>query len=232
VFTNVVVINLDRRPDRWESFCQRLPADWPFPQPVRWPAVDERIDGNESPLYFTQCRGAWGCYQSHVAVLRWVRDNDLDKVLVLEDDCVWCDGFTEKAQRFLSRVPDDWQQLYLGGQHYNETKGLPRAVDGEVLRVFDVNRTHAYAVRADFAEFAYRYLTKRPHNRHIDYVFGEIHERGFYPVYAPRRWLVGQSASKSDVAKDASGRDGLMKEEAWWNCFRYIDEAGQKQMMR
>ena len=232
MFSRVVVINLDRRPERWESFQAGLPTDWPFPCPERWPAFDDSIEGNEPPSFWTQCRGSWGCYQSHVAILRWIKEERPGSVLVLEDDCVWCDSFTVHVEHFLSRLPGDWGQLYLGGEHFAQNKGLPRVVNEAVLRCFNVNRTHAYAVRQDFAEFALRYLTKRFHNRHVDYVFGEMHERGFYPVYAPRRWLVGQAAGESDVAKDAIGRSSLVKTEAWWNCFRYLDENGNKQTQR
>jgi len=232
VFTRCVAINLDRRPDRWESFLARLPKDWPFPVPERWAACDEDQPNNKPPAYWTQCHGAWGCYQSHVAVLRWIAEERLDKVLVLEDDCIWAGNFTEHAKRFLEALPGDWGQFYLGGEHIAQNKGLPRSVNETVLRCYNVNRTHAYAVRRDFAEFALRYLTKRRHNRHVDYVFGEMHERSFYPVYAPPRWLVGQAAGPSDVAKCADWRASLVKTESWWNHFRYLDESGQRQTQR
>jgi GR25 family glycosyltransferase involved in LPS biosynthesis len=227
-----MVINLDSRPERWARFQSALPHDWPFPVPERWPAYDETQPGHAPPTHWKQCQGAWGCLQSHAAILRTIETEQLDYVLVMEDDAVFCQDFTAQVQRFLARIPGDWGQLYLGGQHYHETKGLSRAVNDRVLRCFNVNRTHAYAVRADYAAFAYRFLTELRHNRHVDYLYGDIHEKNYWPVYAPRRWLVGQAEGKSDIAREAPGRDGLVKIESWWNTFQYIDEFGVKQTQR
>lgn len=40
LFDMVCCINLRRRMDRWASFRQRLPQDWPFRQVIRFPGID------------------------------------------------------------------------------------------------------------------------------------------------------------------------------------------------
>jgi len=232
VFRRCFVLNLDRRPDRWDAFLGRLPGDWPFPRPERWSAIDDRLPGHQPPAYWDQKPGAWGCLQSHAAILRWIGERNADYVLVLEDDAVFCDRFAEAVQRFLARVPNNWGQIYLDGQHYHESVGLPQAINDRVLRCFNVNRTHAYAVRADFASFALRYFTELQHNRHVDYLYGDIHERNYWPVYAPRSWLVGQAEGTSDIARNGRGRQGPLRLESWWNTFPYLDEFGNRQMQR
>src|SRR5690349_1383334 len=68
LFDRIVCINLDRRPDRWESFSQRLaPAGIPADRVMRFAAIDGTI--LPPPPWWKAGRGAWGCHQSHVRVL-------------------------------------------------------------------------------------------------------------------------------------------------------------------
>lgn len=228
MFSRTFVINLDRRPDRWKAFCNRLPADWPFPAPERLPACDGLSPENRPPKWFQQPRGGWGCLRSHLAAWRRVCDDGLDGALVLEDDALFCDGFSAKATAFLPLVPHDWGQVYLGGQHYRQPHGLPCEVSPGVLRAWNVNRLHAYVIRADFAEQAIYYVadTLEQKPRQIDYIMGDLHE-STKRAYCPVRWLVGQAADTSNIGMN--GREPAVKTEQWWQAFHYWDLGGDKQ---
>jgi hypothetical protein len=201
-FDRVVVINLERRRDRLEGFQRRLAAiDWPFRTPERVRAVDGRRV--KPPAWWRAGAPAWGCQQSHLRVLEDAQMDDVRALLVLEDDVVFAPTIRGEASRFLGAVPEDWDQLYLGGQHL---RGFRRAriVNAHVVRPFNVNRTHAYGVNGRFLRTLYRYLTDyvshAEHPRdHIDHRLGSLHETGEYNVYAPTRWLCGQMESSSDI---------------------------------
>ncbi len=231
MFDRCVVINLDRRTDRWGEFRERLPADWPFARPERWSAYDESPPDRLPPPHWHQSPGSWGCLQSHVAVLRTLVESDAETYLILEDDAVFAPNFSRKAVRFLEQVPETWAQLYLGGQHWRQADGLPMAVNGLVLQCFNVNRTHAYAIRRGFARIAVDYFAQQ-HDRHVDYLYGDLCERRCGEVYAPQGWLVGQAEGKSDIARQSKGRTELIRAETWWNVFQYLDEFGRKQTQR
>lgn len=83
---SVYVINLDRRPDRWDVISRDLGClGLPF---ERVPAVDARtLSGadNVSPLPFMNL-GAVACIQSHAKALRRFLETDAEAALVLEDD--------------------------------------------------------------------------------------------------------------------------------------------------
>jgi hypothetical protein len=202
------VINLDSRPDRLQRFTAELPTDWPFSQPIRWRAATD-LDAPRRPSWWQAVPGAWGCLQSHVQIWRAMLENCWQTCLILEDDAVFCDGFAAHATAFMSALPADWQQAYLGGEHYRQNIGLPVQVSEHVLRAWNVNRTHAYVIRDEFAEEAIAWVTAKKlplhhgDKQHIDHRLGYLHERRQgHGIYAPRRWLVGQDAGASDIARN------------------------------
>lgn len=125
----VVVINLDRRPDRLAAFTRRWQHATGGGVPV------QRIPGVDTPDH-----PAYGCWAAHVDALR----SGPGPLLVLEDDAVFAPGFTLQ----LPDPPPGWRLLRLGGRM---TLGYP---DGRpwtaVTRVW---HTHAYVV-ADPAALA------------------------------------------------------------------------------
>jgi len=217
MFDQVYCLNLNRRPERWAAFRERLPADWPFAAPQRWAAVDGQTE--TPPTYWGRTRGAWGCFRSHIAIMRYAIEAGVRSVLILEDDAVFVDGFADKVEAFQKYLPADWDHVYLGGQHYNTHQELPRVIAPGVVRCYNVNRTHAHAMRGRYIPAVLKFIQRARFNLHIDYQFGELHMGKKYNVYAPRPWLVGQGAGVSDV-----GREGVKEpreeKERFWNGFK------------
>ena len=216
MFDRVYVLNLDRRPERWAAFQERLPVDWPFLTPERWVAEDGLA--GIPPAYWTRKPGAWGCFRTHVALLRYAVRAKLRSVLILEDDAVFVEGFGEKVQAFLKYVPDDWDHLYFGGQHYATHRARPKLIAPGVLRAYNVNRTHAHALRGRYIPHVLKFFGKARFNLHVDYQFGELHMLGNHNVYSPRQWVVGQAAGVSDVGREGAA-EPREEVERFWNDF-------------
>jgi len=190
-FDRVVVISLRRRPDRLAAFRAAVAAcDWPFPEP----AVFEAVDGGAVPAPdgWTAGGGAWGCMQSHRQVLERALMDGVGSLLVLEDDACFRPDFRDAVGPFLAAVPDDWDQLMLGGQHI----APPLPVGPGVVRCANCQRTHAYAVRGRFLRDLYRRWSSAA--GHCDHVMGPMQPR--YRVYAPDPFLVGQAVGPSDIS--------------------------------
>jgi len=194
MFDRVAAINLDRRRDRWEAFCDRLPRPWPLPAIERFAA----IDGSRQfvPTSWECGPGAYGCLLSHCTLWQQAAEDDAS-LLVFEDDAVFCDNFAEKLAAFLVAVPDDWQMLYLGGAHILP----PESIGGEVLRCLGVKKTHAYAVRGELLTRLPPILTRK--TLHIDVSLSLLHHN--FRVYAPAQWLCGQAAGRSDILVGSRG---------------------------
>ena len=99
-FDKVVVINLDRRPDRMERLGAQL--DELGIEYERFSAVDGKELGI-NPIFAGT--------MSHVAVLKKYENQ---RILVLEDDALFCEGFNEKFTEAIEALPGNWDIFYLG----------------------------------------------------------------------------------------------------------------------
>lgn len=191
VFDRVVLINLKRRPDRLERFWKHFETvRWPF---VR-PEVFEAIDGSKVPVpdgWFSG-GGAWGCMQSHRHILEQAIMQGVESVLILEDDAFFQPNFVGAVSQFLESVPQDWEGLMIGGQHFAPTI----AVNPTTVRCANTQRTHCYAVRGKLLRALYSKWCAS--YGHCDHIMGPFFLN--YKVYAPTRFLCAQDANKSDIS--------------------------------
>ena len=194
MFDRTCVINLDRRPARWEAFCDRLPHPWAWPTPERISATDGLAIN--VPTHWRSGPGAYGCRASHLRLWQQAAEED-HSLLVFEDDCVFCDRFIDRAEAFLRHVPDDWQMIYFGGAH----RMPPSDAAPGVLRVGGCTKTHAYAIRGKALVDLRNNVEKA--EIHIDVCMNQLHYA--LPVYAPVEWLCGQAAAVSDVMSGSQG---------------------------
>lgn len=208
-------INLDRRPDRWQRFTSNVDSiEWGFPSIHRIPATDGWQP--DTPQWWGAGGGAWGCFDSHRRILRSCVLENVQSVLIFEDDALLPLDFGERMGTFIQYLPDDWECIYLGGQHQHTHKHRPVQINPAVVRPYNVNRTHAYAFRGEGITKTLAYLedfedwSKYPKD-HVDHRLGRLHESRGIQVYAPTDWIVGQAANKSDI-------DGRTHKDRFWDA--------------
>lgn len=211
-FSKAFVINLPHATDRLRAFRDRLPSF--FGTPCVWRAVYGEL--SKPPAWWRAGNGAWGVYRSHLAILESAMQDNLESFVVFEDDAVFKPDAKERLEEFLSNVPDDWEQLYLGGQLLDEFAHPPKRLDGGILVPWNVNRLHAVAFHRRSYEKLYHYLLSTPFaalnggdGAHIDHHIGRLHEREEIKVYVPHEWICGQSAGLSSI-------NGHQQPENWW----------------
>ena len=202
MFKRVICVSLLRRPDRWGAFIDQLPDDWPFGEVEYFPA----IDGQKcpAPSWWNSGDGAWGCYQSHLTILADCLNRGIESCLFFEDDAILCDDFTPQVNQFLQELPDDWSMLYLGGEHYYPDDHPPVRVSPHVYIPYNLNRTHAFAIRGQSAMRAiYQHLNEIQNQysvHHVDWWLGKLHEQRQWPIYCPSKWLIGQNEGRSNIS--------------------------------
>jgi hypothetical protein len=189
-FERVVVINLSRRSERFERFSRRLEGKWPFRPPRRF----EAVDGLEiaPPAGWSHSPGAWGCLQSHRAVLDSAIADGIPSLLVMEDDAYPVEDFPELASHFLRAVPEDWDCLMLGAEHLLP----PEAVVPGVVRCTASIRCHAYAVRGKIMPMLSAFWQVN-RSDHCDLVLCSLMRS--YKFYAADPLLIGQDEGMSDI---------------------------------
>lgn len=236
MFDKVFAITLERRPERWARFQVEPPflAEWPFAPLLKTFGVNGQLC--DIPAWFGAKAGAWGCMQSHLYL--WMEQvyENWDSVLILEDDAVFSRQAVGIMRETMACIPDDWDQIYFGGQHlyhFEDNKQPPPpevVIRDKLIRCHYVNRTHAYAIRRSFAETAFyaidcRAPTDDGRLHHIDYRLGELHASGKYNIYAPWRFCIGQAAGESDVRQNRRGLPQHVRAH-FWNQFPIDEPAG------
>ena len=216
-FERVFIINLPGKADRRDRLERHLyelglarPGDLAWVRAVSgdlcWP-----------PPYFKAGGGAWGCLQSHLRVAQDAAMDGLESYLVLEDDAVFDRRSSGFLRQFMNELPEDWGQIYLGGQHLHEPGTVPGT--SLVYRCHNVCRTHAYAVhKRALGRFqqhigeAADYMARG--QWHLDHQLGLAHERDVWPTYAPAWWLAGQEEGSSNIS-------GRRNPRLWWHLTRF-----------
>lgn len=198
LFEKVFVINLEFKTERLARFCKQFPRC--LSDVVVWKAVHG--DSTIVPSWWSAGRGAYGCYRSHMAILEYCINEQVESYLVFEDDAIFVENFEEELSAFLNAVPEDWQQIYLGGQLFHEIKNPPKRINKYCLTPYNVNRTHAFAVHRRGYQALVDHLYQLPFakHEHIDHHLGRLHESGGFAVYVPNRWMVGQGQDWSNIS--------------------------------
>jgi GR25 family glycosyltransferase involved in LPS biosynthesis len=203
------VISLKNRPERLESFLNSLPSDWQYERPIVYDAINGKL--SDPPSWWKEGKGPWGCYKSHLNIIEnHINTESTDDLLLLEDDVMFCNNFNDELKNFLEKVPQDADQIYLGGQHL----APPIEINDLVVRGSNVNRTHAYIITQKGLKKIYQFLNETTTwiaRNHIDYHYGSYHINNKIIAYCPRKWLCGQ---KGGFVSDITNKD---VEERWWS---------------
>ncbi len=114
-FDRIFCVNLDSRPDRWKSAVEEFEKH--SLQVERIPG----IDGSKMNLDFPPeiKEGAVGCALSQFFAIKYAKQLGLNNFLLLEDDIQFEDNINNIFDEYVKEVPEDWDMLYLGGQHYH-----------------------------------------------------------------------------------------------------------------
>ena len=135
----MVVINLDKRPDRWEKFIKNdVGLNY-----ERFSAIDGSVlettpqllrifDGND----YNMRVGMVGCAMSHVKLYTDLINSDFDFFVIFEDDVELVPNFKNKLVHVLNTTPVEWDLIYLG-HHLLPDKRAPENYDKENLPIVE-----------------------------------------------------------------------------------------------
>jgi GR25 family glycosyltransferase involved in LPS biosynthesis len=125
--TPTFLINLDRRPDRWESSRRQLEGAG-FTDTRRWSAFDGATGNVRESLKpfgiqqlldreeFLQLPGAQGCAVTQLTLLQHIIDQGYPRACIFEDDIRFSRRWHQLGPAFLKQTPRHFDLLFLGSQ--------------------------------------------------------------------------------------------------------------------
>ena len=203
----VYVINIKERTDRLEQFKKNYPKC--LPKPIVWNAKTGA--DVTAPDWWKSSANRWALVQNFIDILS--EDNNED-VLIFEDDCIFTDNFKSKYDTFMKAVPDDWDMIYLGAQHYSP----PRRISENVLKLDGSVCGHAIIYRNRIKQELIDYYNEPSWGcRHYpDLRRAMAMHSGKFICYSPIKSICGQSAGYSELSE-------FNRAERWYDRFTYID---------
>jgi GR25 family glycosyltransferase involved in LPS biosynthesis len=180
------VINLDRRPDRWNDFLKQ-PTLNQFSNLQRFSAVDgskldlmadENISIHTRQNILRKARrshyeictpGAIGASYSHISLWKKLIESDSNYIVVFEDDTMITDENLKMIDALIPKLPNDGWDMWLLGTHRGglKSKPLDPLNAKSWWKVTDFTGAHAYILTKKGAEVLLQ--APYPIETHIEY---------------------------------------------------------------
>ena len=161
---SVYVINMDKDTKRLAEIDASLRAVGIRYE--RFAAIDGSLisgDSQLAPICMKFCtNGMKGCALSHHAVWKKAIEKGDKTVMVMEDDAIIPDDINERIADVFSRIPYEWDILYVGCRYMcNDKEGVakvgnfifgtsPEQYDGEIKKVKGSIGSHAIIYKTEF----------------------------------------------------------------------------------
>ncbi len=182
-FDKVYCINLDERVDRWEQ-AQKEFKKLGINEVERFSAVKHE-------------KGAIGCRESHLNIIKEAKELGLGNILIFEDDVLVLEEHLNKIESALNELKTlDWELFYFGAT-VDPNVGRLSSVTPTIVRTNFAYTTHAYAINNSMFDFI---LENAPYQPIIDVFYNRnIVPRGNSYIINPM--LCIQQESYSDIEK-------------------------------
>ena len=167
------VINLKRRSDRYESFCNKFPLD--NSKLNRFEGVDGKYLKNIPNYFKNLLSGEVGCFLSHKILWeKLLNDKDIDYYIIFEDDAEFSKEFLDKFNNLLNESIIFDSILYLGGRFTENYKMINCIKFRKNIVKYDYNKkwnaydcertTHSYIISKKCCELFLNDFNKRIKN--------------------------------------------------------------------
>ena len=148
-FDQVACISLSSREDRRRETNHELRRHNLNPAQIDWWLAEK--PGTIPENWISYSKGVYGCFQSHLGVLKRFLESSHKTLLVLEDDIL----FINPASNWLKQFPLEWDMIYFGRSNMNANKSN----NGWRLLTNDhVQGCYAYAVTRRGASMLVEFL--------------------------------------------------------------------------
>ena len=214
-----LILNMPDRLDRFQRTIANYPACLPAPERYVGITADEVI-----PPEWWKGGKVYASNRQNFIDLFDIASKADDWTFIFEDDVCFSEDFEEKYSAFLEEAPDDWDVLYLGGQHFVKQYYNPVQVSPNVLRALSMIRTHAMIARPETAGRIRDWLADGPWGvLHIaDNRMAQFMMEPQNKVYCPIKFICGQRGAEKSTQCGC-----VFSTDMYFNWFMYKDMDGK-----
>ena len=204
-FDKIFCVNLDRRTDRWEHFLNQS-KKFNLNSFERISAIDgsklNPLDVN-SPLN----QGELGLVFTLIKIFEDSILNNYQKILILEDDCVF-ENELLNVDLFFENLPSDWDMIYFGGNH-NQHGNYPEpiVINKYVKKVLYTYSSHMIGFNSKIYEKILSLL--KTNQFQADIVYERLQKENNCYTFYPR--LSTQLVDFSDIQNKITDYNWLIK---------------------
>lgn len=210
----IFVINLKERTDRLERFTGEMNREgvtnWERFDAIRY---DPDVHGYKEQFeLFLKGHGktehylkaAFGCMLSHYTIIKIAKERGYKRVIILEDDFLFVDGWRENLQNCLNELDQThWLFFYFHMGYYNQNAYIPISSNLVIPRMG--LGTTGYLVKAEMFDFLLSEMLN--HHTQIDvFYFQRIQSNPL--VLAPSKNIILQGESWSDIELNFANAGG------------------------
>lgn len=212
-FDKIYIINLDNRIDRWENVTNEL-RKANINKYVRFSAIKPDL----SKILHIHCRnfekqtdryvvGQMGCKMSHVAIAKDMEDNNLNRILILEDDIKIARDANDRFSFALDQIEKSeitWDMLYFGGlyqfggYYVDGREWKQDQISPNIQKLKGAMETCAYAISKRMSNIILGYAMDS--GKEIDIFYYWLHQNikqlGYYGIVPP---IIETSKTDSDI---------------------------------
>ena len=190
-----------------------------------------QINENTSYLYpYIGPRSAIGIAMSHINVWKTFLESKKENCIIVEDDALFVNNFTNKLKRGLDNTPSDYDILYLGcfgcQSRYNYHTIMHAQFDYKRINDYVsvpgiAFATHGYIVSRKGAKKLVKYLDKNIY-MHIDGCMQDLHKSKLIKEYVLNDRIIYQSSTDSLVSTNTTNNHPYIVTKLLSNI--YLDE--------
>ena len=194
------VINLKDKTERWNNIQEKFKNT--NLKLKRWNAIygkkikNEYIKNITTPFCYNFCsNGMIGTWLSHYNLWKYIVDNNLDNVLILEDDAIPVDNFNDKI-KILDKSPINADLIYLGciGTCNLNNYYINKKYDDNFIIPLIPLQAHAYIITNKGANKLLKYKELDKVRHHIDvFLAFNIYTKKDFHMYSTKDILIYQN---------------------------------------
>ena len=190
-FDETFLINLKKREDRLHNFIDQVNN-----YDLGNFKIFEAIDGSSiSENYPNVSTGNVGLLHSNIQIIEESIKNNYEKILIVEDDCVFNENVKD-IDVYFEHLPSDWDMVYFGGNHnihMNTTK--PIMINDKVIKIHSTFTTHCVGINKNIFSIVLEAL--KTFRAPIDVIYQQL--QSSHNVYCFNPLIATQMVGFSDI---------------------------------